>query len=266
MMLEGLMTRRGTPSDYPVFVELFRAITTEDPVPERERWEGFLAEQSLMVVHDGRVIAFANTELLADHAHIHLLAVLPEYRRRQVARFLLAAVKRELASSKFTRFSLHVRENNPIAIRLYESIGMQRAGSSVGLRVLWARIRELGPLGAGVRAELVPTTADSALESAFAITPTRLARFRERGRVVLALVSGGETLGIVVHDPTGGPSSFRLRRSDLALAALVALVPYASSEKGSVDLSIDDDPGAEAVILRLGASVWYRSYRYEGAL
>lgn len=262
--LDGLSTRGGAPPDYPVFVELFRAISADDPVPGRERWESTLAGESLMVVHEGRVIAFSNVERFPDRAHVHLVAVLPEYRQKRVGSFLMQAVRDELARAGFSRFFLHVYETNQAAIRLYESIGMARVGASVGMRIHWDRLARRGPSSDEVQSELVTPERDAELERAFSLIPTRLSLARKRGRIVLGAFSGGEAQGLLVHDPTlVAPTALRVTRPELLPALLGGLLPYEAA-RDSINVLVDDHPEAEAFLTALGASVLYRSYRYEG--
>jgi ribosomal-protein-alanine N-acetyltransferase len=56
------------------------------------------------------------------------IAVLPEYRRRGLARRLLSALLKQARLQGAERIFLEVRESNLAAIRLYEAAGFQQLG------------------------------------------------------------------------------------------------------------------------------------------
>jgi ribosomal protein S18 acetylase RimI-like enzyme len=76
--------------------------------------------------------------------NVHDLAVLPEHRRRGIARGLLAQVEvraRELGCVKLT---LEVLEDNAAALALYRSVGFGDADIGAGARRTWFLERSLG--------------------------------------------------------------------------------------------------------------------------
>lgn len=71
----------------------------------------------------GRVAGYCAVWLIFDELHINNLALLPEYRGRQLGAALLAWVLEESARRGATRATLEVRASNVVARRLYERFG-----------------------------------------------------------------------------------------------------------------------------------------------
>ena len=84
-----------------------------------ERREFLIAEQG------GEIIACAGAEITSDTAEIESLAVAPEYRRRGVAKILLAELLATLLKRGVTFILLEVRPSNTAAIKLYKKFNFQ---------------------------------------------------------------------------------------------------------------------------------------------
>ena len=74
---------------------------------------------------DGKIIACAGAEITYDTAEIESLAVAPEYRRRGVAKILLAELLATLLKRGVTFILLEVRPSNTAAIKLYKKFNFQ---------------------------------------------------------------------------------------------------------------------------------------------
>lgn len=75
----------------------------------------------LIAVEDGRVIGFLAFEQVLDEGSIIEVAVHPDYRRRGIARQMIADVIN--SAEHLAAVFLEVRESNTPAIALYESLG-----------------------------------------------------------------------------------------------------------------------------------------------
>lgn len=75
---------------------------------------------------DGRIIGFALAKTAADEAELYQLAVLPDYRRRGIARRLLHELYEAVQGRGAAMCFLEVRSGNGGAIALYESEGFER--------------------------------------------------------------------------------------------------------------------------------------------
>lgn len=81
---------------------------------------------------NGEIAGFiiAQIELEEDvlFGHIVTINVTPLYRRKGVAKLLLAEIEMMLRQRSISECRLEVREDNHAAIRLYQSLGYQRVG------------------------------------------------------------------------------------------------------------------------------------------
>ena len=77
---------------------------------------------------DGAVVGFASAHILQGDGHLNELGVLPQHRRKGIARALLAAVMQACTAAQCEVFSLEVRESNEGAIALYTAFGLEKAG------------------------------------------------------------------------------------------------------------------------------------------
>lgn len=78
---------------------------------------------------DGRVAGFCSFWLVFDEVHINNLAVRPECRGHGLASALLAHILQEGQRLGARRATLEVRQSNAAAIRLYERLGFEVAGT-----------------------------------------------------------------------------------------------------------------------------------------
>ena len=94
-------------------------LSGRDDVPERavrDRTEEAMAT-------DEELVAYCATWLLFDELHINSLAVAGAWRRRHVARRLLAHIFSDVVGAGATKATLEVRQSNEAARRLYEGLG-----------------------------------------------------------------------------------------------------------------------------------------------
>lgn len=76
----------------------------------------------------GMVVAYCAVWLIFDELHVNNLAVLPDWRRRGVARGLLRAVLAAARREGATRATLEVRASNLPALSLYGAFGFVQRG------------------------------------------------------------------------------------------------------------------------------------------
>ncbi|MEL6495143.1 MAG: ribosomal protein S18-alanine N-acetyltransferase [Cyanobacteria bacterium J06623_7] len=77
---------------------------------------------------DTEIIGMACLWSIVDEAHITLLAVHPNYRRRGLGQLLLFELLADAIARQLTRCTLEVNENNLAAVNLYQKYGFQTAG------------------------------------------------------------------------------------------------------------------------------------------
>ncbi len=82
----------------------------------------FVAEDS------GELIGYIGAYSVIDEGYITNIAVLPEHRRRGIAKRLLESLITEAKEKEMSFLTLEVRAGNMPAIRLYEKLGFERVG------------------------------------------------------------------------------------------------------------------------------------------
>jgi ribosomal-protein-alanine N-acetyltransferase len=122
--------------DVDAVVELEEACLGDDA------WSHGLVEQGianalptvlyLVAEVDGAVVGHAVASAAGDDAELQRIAVAPPYRRRGLARQLLAAVEERVVADGATRLLLEVREDNATAAAFYESRGVEEVGRRRG--------------------------------------------------------------------------------------------------------------------------------------
>jgi len=110
-------------------------LSTEYPWTRQQFADGLLAggspssEFGWCIEVDGGIAGFAVFNSVLDEATLLNTAVAPAYRRRGIARELLAHALRELPSRGIVRCLLEVRVSNTSAIAIYEQLGFIADGN-----------------------------------------------------------------------------------------------------------------------------------------
>jgi [ribosomal protein S18]-alanine N-acetyltransferase len=124
-----LTVRDMKPEDLDVIVELEKVLFSQPW--DLESFEYELEQpysESYVVVCDDRIIAYFMMWSLLDEMHVLNIAVIPEYRRKGIARWLLEMFIEKSQQNHIRIIHLEVRESNDGAIRLYEKIGFKTVG------------------------------------------------------------------------------------------------------------------------------------------
>jgi ribosomal-protein-alanine N-acetyltransferase len=124
-----LTVRDMKPEDLDVIVELERVLFS--PPWSRESFEYELEQpysESYVVVCGDRIVAYFMMWSLLDEMHILNIAVIPEYRRKGIARWLLETFIEKSQQQQMRTVHLEVRDSNVSAVRLYEKIGFKTVG------------------------------------------------------------------------------------------------------------------------------------------
>lgn len=77
---------------------------------------------------DGKIVGYAGIWVLFDEAHMTNIAVIPEYRRRGIARSIILNMMQYGVSKGAVRMTLEVREFNYRAQNLYSSLDFKKVG------------------------------------------------------------------------------------------------------------------------------------------
>ncbi|MDO4492670.1 MAG: GNAT family N-acetyltransferase [Clostridia bacterium] len=119
---EGFDVRPLTLDDVPFLVrEYHHPSATPRQMTER------VEEGMLGVCHEGNLVGFVGTHA---EGSIGLLEVLPDYRRKGLAKYLMSAMVDDLLKKGRIPYA-HVKLGNEASMRLQEHIGMVRAATHV---------------------------------------------------------------------------------------------------------------------------------------
>ena len=80
----------------------------------------------LLAREDGKIVGYCGFWRVSGEAQVTNIAVLPEYRRRKIAKALAEEMLKICASDE--QIVLEVRKSNEIAISFYEKLGFEKAG------------------------------------------------------------------------------------------------------------------------------------------
>ncbi len=119
------MTRITPTVGYAAELAAIDAVCFTDPWSENSFREALVGEgYTFFALEDnGTLIGYAGMLTVLDTADITNVAVLPEYRRRGLAKELLVALADAAREEGVTRLQLEVRESNTAARTLYGSLG-----------------------------------------------------------------------------------------------------------------------------------------------
>lgn len=120
-------------SDLPEVMEISRQSLSR-PWSEAVWREEFSGPFSLYLIleEDGILSGYIGLKLISDEAHVMTIAVLPDRRRRGLARTLIEAALDNPASTGVCRVHLEVRPGNLPARTLYYSLGFVETGVRPG--------------------------------------------------------------------------------------------------------------------------------------
>ncbi len=82
----------------------------------------------LVAVRDDVAIGYIGANVILDEAYLNNVAVLPQHRKKGIARALLLSLISRLKAQNTAFVSLEVRNSNAPAIGLYESLGFTKRG------------------------------------------------------------------------------------------------------------------------------------------
>ena len=127
-MADQLQIRPYSESDEPQVVILWKTVFPNSPswiVPADDIRRKLAVQRSLFLVGelDGQIIASVMAGFDGHRGWIHLLAVLPDYRRRGFAQAMMDDAEKRLRSCGCTKVNLQVRSTNKEVVAFYEKVG-----------------------------------------------------------------------------------------------------------------------------------------------
>jgi GNAT superfamily N-acetyltransferase len=254
--------RGARADDYELYVRLYLELATPDPPLSRERFESDLLADTFVLEDGGQSVAYGYVQVLDGVGYVRHVSVDPAARRRGLGRALMAEAASRFRAAGCASWCLNVKPENLPAVRLYESLGMDRAYASAAVRLAW----NIGlPDGGGAR-PLADGERDG-VEAAFGLPAGLLTKLRKNPRVVLMVVErGGAITGLASFDPSfPGCFPFRARSVEDAGALHAALRLHAASDQ-PIQLVLEDAPELVRALTERGAAMVMEFVHYRGAL
>lgn len=188
----------------------------------------------LAAEHEGELLGYAGSMLIADEAHVMNLAVREDIRGRGIGRAMLSALLESLQSRGVRRVTLEVREHNDSAIALYQSAGLH----DVGLRP--------GYYGAGGEAAVIMWTDDLTSPG----TAARLETMRHLAAGALARfgVVPGTEMVLAIETSCDETAAAVMRGGTELLSSIVASQVDFHSRFGGVVPEIASRKHTEAIV------------------
>lgn len=121
--------REMTEADLPEVCAIEQE-TFSDPWSEEDFYKGINEPNNryLVVSIKGEIAAYCGYWGIVGEGYIYNVAVRNKYRRQHIGYQMLKTLLLQSQSRGITSFTLEVRCSNEAAIRLYESLGFERAG------------------------------------------------------------------------------------------------------------------------------------------
>ncbi len=257
--MQPITIRDARPEDHTTFARLVPELGVDDPVPTPERFAGEMIRTMLIAERDGRALGYTFFKPMKDVVHLVHLVSAPDARRVGVGRALLDEAVRRSRAAGCTAMTLNVLDTNVAAIRLYESFGLARTHTNVGLKMPWAIVDALSDTDAplsNLAREIEPED-DAKLEATWGMASGLLADHRARpGRVLRMIETGRDatTAAFTVFDPAF-PGTYPFRAPDAvhALSLLRALRPFARPDDAHVNMMIENQRELAEALVDSGA-------------
>lgn len=273
--MDKFRLRDATADDHPTIARLFVDLGTNEPAPDRARFERVMRAGTAMVVGAGdAVCGYVFTQALEDSAYVRNLVVEPEARGRGVGRFAMEAVAERFRAAGCARWYLNVSQDNVAARRLYERCGLRSTHAACAARLRWGAAAQL-PTGAPP-AHAADPAEDPELDAAFGMPRGLVGASRRAGKMILAVRdASGDVIGVSAFDP-GFPGAFPFRAKSLGAAR--SLLEAMRARREAIDddelpwradgcqVVVEDDPALLAALLEAGAAPGIETLHYAGTL
>jgi GNAT superfamily N-acetyltransferase len=261
-----LSTRLATIDDYPSFARLFPELAVPDPTPSLESFgKHWLPRVVIASDAANTVVGYSFWNLFGDTFHVSNVVTAPEARRRGVGRVLLDDLRQRAREAGAVRWYLNVKQDNAVAIRLYERCGFAIDREGWTLTVPWEATASL-PHAPYARAVAAIPDDDARIAQFLAVDHARVARARSRqGAVLTMLEDSTGVVGFGAFDPSfPGVHPIALAHPDLARALLESFRPQARHDY--VRVMIDGDRALADLLRDGGATLNFALFRMGASL
>jgi ribosomal protein S18 acetylase RimI-like enzyme len=260
--------RPAIPDDHAALARLFPELGVSDPLPTPEQFASRMVPRTVILGdgnHGGEPVGYAFWQIYGLTAHVVQVVVDPRVRGRGAGRVLMDEVRRRVVVEGSTRWYLNVKQDNAVALRLYERCGLAIEQEGWAVSVRWA---ELAPASEGPHDAVLftPTGADDPAIAALGVDMERVALLRARSGVVLfTLRERGEVVAFGAFDPAfPGVYPIRVARAELAGALFDGFRAHAKGD--DVNVFVEGDRALFERLHAAGARVKHSLYRMGGTL
>lgn len=130
-----LVMVRASIDDYHKVLEDYKDFWTIMGPPSLDAWNQSLWKETHFIRSSGEAgstldFGFVRFGINEKQCHVFNLYVKAEHRRKGIALSTLLALKKALIENKVQSWTINVKEDNIPALRLYESLGFARSGTS----------------------------------------------------------------------------------------------------------------------------------------
>jgi GNAT superfamily N-acetyltransferase len=266
-MALGFVVRLACTADYPLVARLFPELAVEDPVPTPAQFESRMLPRVIVAEGEcGIPVGYAFWRVYGKTTHIVNVIVDGAARGRGVGHALLDDVRTRVVREGSTRWYLNVKQDNAVAIRVYERDGFSIEHEAWALKTEWSRLMTL-PVAAPDAEAFVPVPdEDGALAEGVGFDEERITLLRAAAGVAIAGVrEHGRYLGLAAFDPFyPGIYPIRVARPALARPLLDALRRHAKEDR--VMVFVEGDPALQDLLMGVGAKLGHALYQMGGSL
>ena len=256
----------ATPHDYPAYARLFPELVVPEPTPSCDVFVGrFLPRVVMLRDESGEVVGYSAWNVFGSTFHVGNVVTAPEARRRGVGKALMDDLRARARDAGCTRWYLNVKQDNAVAIRLYERCGLTIEHEGWTLDVKWDALTSLPVTPHPARVFAPRPEDDVRLGERFRVDPARLARLREREGVVLRAIASDDVQGFAAFDP-GFPGVYPIRvtRPEHARGLLDSF--RSSARHDHAQVFVEADRALADALLAAGATLHFALFRMSGAL
>ena len=263
------ITRDARREDHEAFTRFWAELGLDQGPPDVDWWDEHLRPRTrFLATQDGALVAYSLTFPFGERGDVRQIAVAPEVRRQGVGKALMAMVAERLRGEGVRDWRLEVKQDNPAAIALYRSVGMEVIRELVSMRMTIDQVRAFAATRSGsLRVETVEPSEDSIHEARWDLGRGQLARWR-RARGPNARLMAIADRALAQYTPDFTPAwglIFPLYSIDREHTAAIFGAITEMSMTPTIEMQFPDGVAAQALI-RAGAHVIERLYEMGGRL
>jgi len=167
--------------DHAALARLFPELGVSDPLPTPDQFAARMVPRTVVLGDGndgGEPVGYAFWQIYGLTAHVVQIVVDPRVRGRGAGRVLMEEVRRRVVVEGRTRWYLNVKQDNAVALRLYERCGLAIEQEGWAVSVRWAELAA-APAGPRDAVPFTPSAADDPAIAALGVDVEREALLRD---------------------------------------------------------------------------------------